>query len=200
MNIEQLINNIPDKQLRWKSTTSRVFKQDLYNFLSDKNINNSLEIGTNQGLTSLILSHVSTNVYTIELLEHNIIEAKKHCADRNNITFLKGDAYSDLTYYACPKYFDVAVIDCLHDYDHVIMDINRALSYMDPDKGMYIIFDDYSHPDFPGVTAAINESIQSGLHLECHIGHRAGHIVHTSEHSRFILNGPEGIVLSYGIK
>jgi len=198
MNIDQLLTTIPDKELRWKSTTSRVFKKNLYDFLLDKQINDALEIGTNQGLTSLILSHVSNKVYTVELMEHNVIEAKKHCNQRNNIEFIQGDAYLDLTYSLCPKYFDVVVIDCLHDYDSVIKDINRALSFFNPDKGIYLIFDDYSHPEFEGVRSAINESIQMGLKVEKYIGQSEGHIVHTSENHSFKLIGPEGVILSYG--
>lgn len=199
MNIDQLLTTIPDKELRWKSTTTRVFKKHLYDFLKDKQINNTLEIGTNQGLTSLIMSYVSNKVYTVELMEHNIQEAKKHCDGRTNIEFIQGNAYSDLTYTSCPRYFDVVVIDCLHDYASVVKDINRALSFFNPDKGIYLIFDDYSHPEFEGVRAAVNESIQEGLKVESYIGQPEGHIVQTSETHNFKLIGPEGIILSYGI-
>jgi hypothetical protein len=198
MNIDQLLNTLPDKELRWKSTTSRIFKKNLYDFLVDKQIDQSLEIGTNQGLTSLILSYVSNKVYTVELMEHNVVEAKKHCSERNNIEFINGNAYSDLTYISCPKYFDVVVIDCLHDYDSVIKDINRALSFFNPDKGIYLIFDDYSHPEFNGVRAAIDESIKIGLKVECYIGQPKGHTFKTSDTHSFELVGPEGIILSYG--
>ena len=182
----------------YNARRSKVFKRDLYNFLVDKQINNTLEIGTNQGLTSLILSYVSNKVYTIELMEHNIVEAKKHCDGRNNIEFIQGDAYSNLTYSSCPKYFDVVVIDCLHDYVSVIKNINQALSFFNPDQGIYLIFDDYSHPEFNGVKKAIDESIQMGLKIEKYIGQPKGHIVNTSETHSFKLIGPEGIILSYG--
>jgi predicted O-methyltransferase YrrM len=199
MNIDTLLLSIPDKHLRWKSTTSRVFKKDLYNFLIDKDIQDILEIGTNQGLTSLILSYVSKNVYTVELTEHNVNEAKKHCSGRNNITFINGDAYSNKTYTTCPKYFDVVVIDCLHDYESVIKDINRALSYTNPEKGIYLVFDDYSHPEFEGVRSAINECIEMGLKVQSYLGHPQDHTVVTSEAHSFKLVGPEGVILSYGI-
>ena len=198
MDIEQILINIPDKQFRWKSTTSKLFKKHLYNFLNDKSIDNCLEIGTNQGLTSLILSYISNKVYTVEISNHNIEEAKKHCAMRNNIEFIIGNAYHDTTYIGCPQYFDAVVIDCLHDYDHVIQDINRALSYTDPDKGIYIIFDDYSHPEFYGVRSAIDDAIQSGLKIESYIGEQAGHVVNTSDTHSFTLIGSEGVILSYG--
>jgi hypothetical protein len=198
MNIDQLLDNIPDKGFRWKNTTSRNFKRDLYNFFVDKDIKHSLEIGTNQGWTSLIMSYISDSVYTVELAEHNLIAAKEHCKDRDNINIIAGDAYADVTYKNCPKYFDVVVIDCIHEYDFVIMDINRALSFTNPDNGIYLVFDDYSHPSFPGVRAAIDECINSGLKVEQYIGHPKGEVIHTSETNSYELIGPEGIILSYG--
>lgn len=198
MNIDQLLGSIPDKELRWKNTTSRLFKKDLYDFFEHKNINNILEIGTNQGWTSLVLSYVSRKVYTVELIEHNRIAAKEHCKDRDNVVIIGGDAYSDATYKTCPKYFDVIVIDCMHEYDYVIKDINRGLSYTNPEKGIYLVFDDYSHPDFPGVRAAIDNCIASGLKVERYIGLSKGNAIRTSETNSFELVGSEGIILSYG--
>lgn len=198
MNIDQLLLTIPEKQLRWKSTTTKIFKKNLYDFFIDKKIDNILEIGTNQGLTSLILSYISNKVYTVELMEHNVVEAKKHCYGRDNIEFISGNAYLNSTYSKCPKYFDAVVIDCLHDYDSVIKDINRAFSFTDPFKGIYLIFDDYSHPEFEGVRTAINESIEIGLKVECYIGQSQGYVINTSDTHSFELIGHEGVILSYG--
>jgi len=198
-NIEKIINETPDKQGRWKSTTSRLWKTDMCSFLQDKDIENSLEIGTNQGWTSYALSFVSKDVYTIEFSEHNFIKAKEHCSERDNIEFIKGDAYSDNTYSGLPKYFDAAVIDCVHTYENVIMDINRGLSYLDPNKGIYLIFDDYSHPTSKGVKKAIDELIaSSGVKVEKYIGHSKDHVITRSDNSSFTLTGPEGVILSYG--
>tara|TARA_R100000152_G_C6780885_1_gene214282 strand:- start:1470 stop:2075 length:606 start_codon:yes stop_codon:yes gene_type:complete len=198
-NIEKIINKTPDKQGRWKSTTSRLWKTDMCSFLQDKNIENSLEIGTNQGWTSYALSFVSKNVYTIESSEHNFIKAKEHCSERNNIKFIKGDAYDDMTYNKLPEHFDVAVIDCVHTYENVILDINRSLGYFNPNKGMYLIFDDYSHPTSTGVKEAIDEFKNSGgVKVEAYIGHKDGHVVTRPDETSFTLTGPEGIILSYG--
>ena len=190
---------IPDKQGRWKSTTSKKWKKDMCDFLQDKDIKNSLEIGTNQGWTSYALSFVSENVYTIEYDDHNLDRAKEHCNSVDNIKFIKGDAYKDNTYVGLPNYFDVAVIDCVHEYENVIQDINRSLSYFNPEMGMYLIFDDYSHPTSIGVKTAIDELINSGgIKVEKYIGHDNGHVINRNDGTSFTLNGPEGLILSYG--
>jgi fibrillarin-like rRNA methylase len=125
--------------------------------------------------------------------------AKETCKEKTNINYIIGDAYSDDTYKNFPKYFDLVVIDCIHQYNQVILDINRALSFMNPDRGVYILFDDYSHPGAPEVKQAIDHSINNGLKFEKHIGHNKGHTITRSNGSKFTLNGPEGIILSYGI-
>ena len=202
MNIDQIINETPDKQGRWKSTTSRLWKKDMCSFLKDKDIKRSLEIGTNQGWTTYALSHVSEKVYTIEYDDSNLEHAKKHCSKKNNITFIKGDAYKDSTYTELPKYFDVAIIDCVHRYNNVIEDINRSLTFLDPNKGMYLIFDDYSHPIPPTteVKSAIDDFIRfsEDIKIEKYIGHDKGHTIVRPDGSSFTLNGPEGLIVSYG--
>lgn len=194
------IETLPDKQYRWKSTTSRKWKTELVEFLEKNNVNaeNILEIGCNQGVTTYVLSKVSKQVHAIEYEEHNVEAAKEFNKDNGNITFVQGDAYDDITYDEFPEYFDVVVIDCVHDKEHVIKDINRALSYCHPDKGMYLVFDDYSHPGCPGVREGIDISINSGLKVETHIGHELGHVVNRNDGSSFQLIGNEGIILSYG--
>tara|TARA_R110002012_G_scaffold140422_1_gene297973 strand:- start:229 stop:828 length:600 start_codon:yes stop_codon:yes gene_type:complete len=198
MKINKILENIPDKQYKWKGTTSLKWKKETFNFFKEKKLKNVLEIGTNQGWTSYLLSYLSENVYTIEFSYHNLQEAKKHCVGCNNINFIQGDAYSNKTYQSLPLYIDAVVIDCIHDYDHVIQDINRSLQYVNPNKGIYLIFDDYSHPQSTGVKKAIDTSIKEGLKFESYIGHNKGHIVNRNDGSNFVLNGPEGIILSYG--
>lgn len=196
MEIENILKNIPDKQYKWKATTSLKWKRDLFNFLGE--LDDVLEIGTNQGWTAYLLSFIAKNVYTIEFDVHNLQEAKKHCDGISNIHFIHGDAYNDDTYTSLPKTLDAVVIDCIHDYEHVIKDINRALSYTDPDKGIYLIFDDYSHPDSVGVKQAIDYAIEQGLSFECHLGHEKDYTVNRNDGTSFTLTGPEGIILSYG--
>jgi SAM-dependent methyltransferase len=194
------IEQLPDKQYRWKSTTSRKWKVDLVKFLSNKKVNaeNTLEIGCNQGVTTYVLSKISKNVHAIEFVEHNIHAAKDFNKNNDNIKFVLGDAYIDKTYDGFPDHFDIVVIDCIHDYEHVIKDINRALTYCNPETGIYLVFDDYSHPACTGVRNAIDKSIEDGLTFEKYIGHGMGHIVNRNDGTFFKLIGSEGIILSYG--
>jgi len=200
INLNEMIEKTPDKQGKWKSTTSRLWKKDVCNFLVDKNIENSLEIGANQGWTSYALSLVSENVYTIELDKHNLDCARKHCKDMKNIHYIQGDAYDDKTYLNFPKYVQVVVIDCVHLYEAVIQDINRALSFFNIDTGIYLIFDDYSHPTSVGVKEAIDTFINSSddVKVEKYIGHDKNHVINRGDGSSFTLNGPEGVIVSYG--
>lgn len=192
-----LLNIIPDKQMEWKDTTSRKWKLDLYEFFKDKNLNNCLEIGTNHGWTALWCSTIFKNVYTIEYDFNRYESAKKHCKNRQNITFINGDAYNNTTYNNIPNDIDVVVIDCVHTYDAVILDINRALNYYDGNK-MYIVFDDYGHPTSTGVYHAIHHAIDSGLKIEKYIGHDIGYTVNRPDNTHFKLIQKEGIILSYG--
>lgn len=189
---------IPDKQFEFKSTTSILWKEDVFDFFKNHNINNSLEIGTNMGWTAFFLSFFSKKVYTIDHNFEFTQKAKKHCEKRTNIEFIVGDAYSDITYQNFPQYFDLVVIDCIHQYDQVILDINRALNFMDPDKGIYILFDDYSHPESTGVRKAVDHAMNNGLKLEKYIGQNKGYVVNRIDGTQFTLNGPEGLILSYG--
>jgi SAM-dependent methyltransferase len=185
-------NNIPDKT-EFKNTTSLKFKQDVIEFFKDKNLNTCLEIGTNHGWTTRILSDLFKNVYTVDHSIDNTNNAKNNNTGKNNISFITADAYNSNTYLGLPK-MDVVFIDCIHTYDGVLYDINTAISLMDKEKGMFFIFDDYGHPTSTGVKEAILKAINEGLKVETYIGQLAGY----SYNEASTLIDSEGIILSYG--
>lgn len=187
------LDNIPDKTV-FKSTTSHKFKQDVYNFFKDKNLDTCLEIGTNRGWTTRILSDLFKTVHTIEFDSDNMSHAKQNNFDKSNVLFYLGDAY-DRSNYNTISNINVAFIDCIHTYDAVLYDINTCLSLMDLEKGLYIIFDDYGHPTSTGVKQAILEAINSGLKIEQYIGEASGYQYNDTT----TLIDHEGIILSYGI-
>jgi len=199
MDIEDILSIIPDKQFRWKATTSLKWKRDMFLFFKDKNIVNALEIGTNQGWTSYLLSYFCNKVYTIENSEHNYSIAQQHCSSRSNINFILGNAYEDESYTTVPNSINLCVIDCIHTYDKVSKDINRSLEHRDVSSPFYLVFDDYSHPQSPGVRKAVDEFISKSSNVKSthEVGHNKGHKVNRDNGTSFILNGPEGLILEY---
>ena len=52
---QEIIKDIPDKRSN-KSTTSHIFKKDLWQYLSVNKFNSALEIGTAKGYSTRIIS------------------------------------------------------------------------------------------------------------------------------------------------
>tara|TARA_R110002012_G_scaffold286061_2_gene477407 strand:+ start:1076 stop:1684 length:609 start_codon:yes stop_codon:yes gene_type:complete len=198
LNEQDILKNVPEKNMYDKDTTSLKWKKDLIDFFKDKNLKSCLEIGTCKGITTKVLSYLFKEVYTIENNPSRLNEAKQFCQERTNIKYILGDVYSNNTYLNFPQSFDAVMIDCMHLYPHVIADINRALTFFDESKGLYLIFDDYGHPESTGVKKAVDESIQMGLNIETHIGQTPGFTVNRIDGSSFSILHREGIILSYG--
>jgi len=196
--INKILKGIPEKQGRYKNTTSLKWKKDLVEFFINKNLDKCLEIGTCNGKTTKILSKIFKEIWSIEFNQKRLNKAKEFCKDETNINFIHGNAYSDITYNNFPPLFDIAVIDCVHEYDNVMFDINKALSFFNGKK-IYLVFDDYGHPQHPGVKEAIDDSIAQGLKLEKFIGEEPGFTVTRSDNTFFNLTSKEGIILSYEI-
>lgn len=194
-----ILKNIPEKNLEHKDTTSLKWKSDVINFFKDKNLNRCLELGTNRGISTKILSSLFKNVYTIENNKDLYNQAKLFCDGCDNIEFVCGDVYDMKTYINLPKTYDVVVIDCVHIYDWVLNDIERALKFFNEDTGMYIVFDDYGHPESIGVKMAVDYAIDSGLVLEKYIGEESGFEVERLNGTKFKLIHDEGVILSHGI-
>lgn len=191
---ESLLKGLPDK-VEYKNTTSLKFKEDLIDFFEDKKLSTCLEIGTNHGHTTLILSYLFDHVYTVDLYANNIAKAKEVNKNRSNITYITGDAYNRNTYEDVP-HVDVCFIDCIHTFEGVMFDIQTALFKCGP-QGMYFIFDDYAHPQSTGVYTAIEQAVEEGLTREKLIGEDEGYTFKQSTHPTTLLR-KEGIILSYG--
>ena len=196
----EVLKNIPEKNLDDKGTTSLKWKKDIIDFLVDKNLDRCLEIGTHKGHSTKVLSELFKEVYTIEHQQQLIDRAKETCKDCNNIHYIYGDAYKDDTYKNLPNSFNAVVIDCVHIEEFVLTDIQRALShFFNEEEGIYLIFDDYGHPESTGVNSAINKAINDGLKIEKYIGEEPGFIVTRNNGTTITLIDREGIILSYGI-
>ena len=189
-----MFDDIPDKT-EDKNTTSLKFKKDLFNFFKNKKLKNILEIGSNHGWTTRILSDLGESIYSIDNTQSNIEYCKKNNPDKNNINWICGDAYANETYLNLPKYFDLVFIDCIHEFQWVIADINRALSFRDPAGKIYLAFDDYAHPISTGVFQAVNEAVKHGLKIEQYIGEGEG-FEFGKDFTRRLLRD-EGLILSY---
>lgn len=193
--MQDLLNSLPDKT-EYKNTTSRKFKKDVIDFFQDKDVKVCLEIGTNHGHTTRVLSHLFEKVYTIDLHQSNIDEAKKLNSDRDNIIYITGDAYKDETYRNVEG-VEVALIDCMHTYEGVSADISRVVT-MTGDLGMYLIFDDFGHPMSTGVNKAVRDGIKRyNLTEETYVGEGPGFGYGVQGQIRRLINR-EGIIVSYG--
>ena len=109
-----ILDSIPDKT-QDKNTTSLKFKQDAIEFFRDKNLDTCLEIGTNHGWTTRILSSLFKEVHTLDFKDSNTNYAKQNNADRSNIIYYTDDAYKTTIWNTMPL-MDVVFIDCMHTY------------------------------------------------------------------------------------
>lgn len=174
-NVDTILNEVDHKDTA-KYTTSRKFKKDIIDNFYNSNFSNKtiLELGTSQGQSTRMLSHLFKHVYTVEWNDWNIEQAKQRCKDRSNITFLKIDLYG--TDWEVPP-ADIVFIDAGHEYEQVRMDIDKVLSSL---ENPVLIFDDYGLP--PGeVRKAILEKVEEGkLNLNFYIGEHPDNLVHAA--------------------
>tara|TARA_B100001094_G_scaffold242163_1_gene238116 strand:- start:1203 stop:1796 length:594 start_codon:yes stop_codon:yes gene_type:complete len=197
--MNDILKDIPEKQLENKDTTSLKWKSDVIDFFKNKNLERCLELGTNKGISTKILSSLFKNIYTIEYSQELVNIAKSFCKECDNIQFICADAYDINTYVDLPNTYNVVVIDCVHEYNSVVNDIERALKFFNIDSGMYIVFDDYGHPESTGVKMAVDYAIDSGLVVETYIGEKPGFEVERLDGTKFKLIHDEGIILSHGV-
>ena len=171
--IQEILKQLPDKR-EYKDTTSLKFKEDVYNAFKEIGQEYTcLEVGTNHGHTTRILSFIFDHVITIDHREEpNLRLAKELNHDRDNITYIEANAYQSWKPLNLPV-FQVSFIDCGHDYTSVSSDINNCIRYGSDTQ--YMIFDDYGLPG-SDVKQAINDQIETipGLKKIADIGEPKG--------------------------
>jgi len=193
MDKKLIFQNIPDKR-EYKNTTSLKFKEDLLDIFEEIGKDYTLlEVGTNHGHTTRILSFIFKDVITLDWHEEpNLRIARELCHDRNNITYIEKDVYAtswdDLN---IPKY-QVCFIDCGHEYQHVVSDIQNCIKF--GDNYQYMIFDDYGHPT-TGVKQAITDvsNANPNFNIVQYIGEPAG----SDCRPGLILKDWEGVICKY---
>lgn len=163
--VDLVLNDLPDK---WesKTTTSKKWKLGLYDFIKDRGISSVLEIGTSTGHTTYFVAHFVDKVTTVEVDSTRVSRAKEFSKKHNNIDFICQSAYDKKWSFG---YHDLTIIDCIHEYKYVKMDIINAIDL----KTKYIAFDDYGL--FPEIKQAIDEYISDGiLEIVSKIGYPKG--------------------------
>ena len=192
MDKKLIFKDIPDKR-EYKNTTSLKFKEDLIDAFQDIGQEYTcLELGTNHGHTTRILSFLFKHVVTLDWLEEpNLRMAKELNQDRDNITYIQKDVYESWSDLNLPM-FQVALIDCGHEYGHLVSDINNCIQF--GAESQYMIFDDYGIPGY-GVKQAIDNQIKTipGLNKIADIGEKAGDEPRPGK----ILLDTEGVICLY---
>ena len=190
--IKSILSEIPDKS-KWSSTTSLQFKSDLADWCGDRFKDDiALEVGSHVGQTTMILSLLFKEVYTIninppgdsdnslfeitETLEESNFYRLYKCNLRNNqnhkfenVYYVRQNSYGNRGW--CPKIPDVKVcfIDAIHTYDAVVEDIENALLK----NTEYFVFDDYGL--YPDIKNAIDKYVELGvLKVETYLGWSKG--------------------------
>ena len=196
MNFEQILKDIPDKR-QDKDTTSLKFKKDLIEFFGeDWKDKTCLEIGTNRGYTTRILSFLFKKVITCEYDSELVNFAKNVNKDRNNIEFLQKDVYQSTWDF---ENIDVSFIDCVHEYENVMHDIQKSLQLVKSNKEMILVFDDYGLPKPPhrekDVKDAVDQYVDEhpSFDLVKYIGEDKGSDCRPGK----ILKAEEGVICKY---
>ena len=187
--IETILSELPDK---WevKTTTSKRWKRGLSDFCKKENIESILEIGTSLGHTTYFVAHFVPKVTTVEVEYSRVQKAKEFSNKHNNINFICQSAYDKDWDFG---YHDLTIIDCIHEYKYVKMDIENAIKL----GTKYIAFDDYGL--FPEIKQAIDEYISDGkMEVVSKIGYPKGTHFYMSKSTNTttdkILIDSEGII------
>jgi len=188
--MDELLNNIVSKDSD-KNTTSKKFKEDLFAYFNKPQFKalKALELGCNNGYTTLVLSHLFKKVYAVDKDEWCIENAKNINKDRGNVIIEKKDVYIDSFSY--PTDIRVIWIDAGHDYNSIKFDIARCKNIF---NNPIFIFDDYAHPNV-GVKQAIHELIDSGEVEKIEWIGELGKNLKSAKNTQFRENDYEGLIL-----
>jgi hypothetical protein len=173
-------------------TTSLKFKEDFINYFQNHNEKNIVEVGCAYGYSTMILSTLFKNVFTINdnfpneqgdntiFIENKIsnkdyydkidVDIKSDTEhDFSNITYIRQDSYGERGWADIIQNIDVSFVDCVHTYSAVESDIENSLNL-----GVgTIVFDDYGL--FPDVKKCVDDYIEYGvLKVEEYIGLEKG--------------------------
>lgn len=172
--IDDLLLEIREDKVDNLSTTSFLFKRDLWNFFKGFERKNCVEFGTHKGQTTRILAHLFKQVYTFNLPNH-FSEAKHLNADLKNINYIGLDLYqSDIETTCSHKPISVFFIDAVHTFDAVMSDVTRALNFQLEEGDIFFVFDDVGL--VPDVRFAVLQLIRiKKIELVKTIGHSKGY-------------------------
>tara|TARA_R100000315_G_scaffold30931_1_gene12394 strand:- start:453 stop:1103 length:651 start_codon:yes stop_codon:yes gene_type:complete len=173
-------------------TTSLKFKEDFINYFQNYNEKNIVEVGCAYGYSTMILSTLFKNVFTINdnfpneqgdntiFIENKIsnkdyydkidVDIKSDTEhDFSNITYIRQDSYGERGWADIIQNIDVSFVDCVHTYSAVESDVENSLNL-----GVgTIVFDDYGL--FPDVKKCVDDYIEYGvLKVEEYIGLEKG--------------------------
>ena len=154
---DKILDTMPHKDTA-KYTTSRKFKKDILEFFSDDKYKDltMIELGSCQGNSTFVYSHVFKKVYGVELDSWNIEQGEKKCKNRDNVEFIQKDIYKEE--WDFPQ-ADVVMIDAGHTYQHLIHDIEKTMAYF---NSPIVIIDDYGNPK-TDIRKAIDEMVGNGV-------------------------------------
>ena len=164
MSIDDLIKKyqIPDKP-DFYGTTTHKFKKDIWGYFSNEMFKELtfVEFGTSRGYTSLIMSYLFELVHTIN--RQDSVDAKAMSKGIGNIYYHIFDLYNSSTSdWDKIKSGDVFMIDAVHSYNAVMVDVNSALNFLETKlQKKVFIFDDYGA--YPEVRKAVDELISNKI-------------------------------------
>jgi hypothetical protein len=172
--IDELLLEVKEDKVDNMSTTSFLFKRNLWDFFQGFQDKNCVEFGTHKGQTTRILAHLFKEVYTFNLPNH-FYEAKHLNADLDNISYVGLDLYqSDIETTCKHKPVSMFFIDAVHTFDSVMSDVTRALNFNLADGDVYFVFDDVGL--VPDVRFAVLQLIRiRKMEFVTGIGHKKGH-------------------------